>query len=71
MSNLLQTPAPAKNDNTAQPAPQQSQTEPAQSTQSFANCTQLRAVYPNGVPQGHPAYQPKLDRDNDNFACER
>ena len=65
------TTAPAQNDNTAQPAPQQSHTEPAQSTQSFANCTQLRSVYPNGVPQGHPAYQPKLDRDNDNFACER
>jgi micrococcal nuclease len=37
----------------------------------FANCTELRKVYPNGVPSTHPAYQPKLDRDKDNYACER
>ncbi|MEH7440337.1 excalibur calcium-binding domain-containing protein, partial [Neobacillus drentensis] len=37
----------------------------------FANCTELRKKYPNGVPSDHPAYQPKMDRDNDNFACER
>ncbi|OUM91274.1 MAG: thermonuclease [Parageobacillus thermoglucosidasius] len=37
----------------------------------FANCTELRKVYPNGVPSNHPAYQPKLDRDKDGYACER
>lgn len=37
----------------------------------FANCTELRKVYPNGVPSTHPAYQPKLDRDKDQYACER
>jgi micrococcal nuclease len=37
----------------------------------FKNCTELRKVYPNGVPADHPAYQPKLDRDKDNYACER
>jgi endonuclease YncB( thermonuclease family) len=37
----------------------------------FKNCTELRKKYPNGVPSDHPAYQPKLDRDKDNFACER
>lgn len=37
----------------------------------FANCTELRKVYPNGVPADHPAYQPKMDRDKDNYACER
>lgn len=36
----------------------------------FKNCTELRKVYPDGVPEGHPAYQPKLDRDNDGYACE-
>ena len=36
----------------------------------FANCTELRKKYPNGVASDHPAYQPKMDRDNDNFACE-
>lgn len=44
-------------------------TKPATST--FKNCTELRKVYPNGVKKGHPAYQAKMDRDKDNFACER
>lgn len=37
----------------------------------FQNCTELRKKYPNGVPQGHAAYQAKMDRDKDGFACER
>lgn len=37
----------------------------------FANCTELTAVHPNGVPSTHPAYQNKMDRDKDNFACEQ
>ena len=37
----------------------------------FANCTELRKKYPNGVPSSHPAYQAKMDRDKDNYACER
>ncbi|WP_077308203.1 thermonuclease family protein [Terribacillus halophilus] len=36
----------------------------------FANCTALRETYPAGVPSTHPAYQPKFDRDKDNYACE-
>ncbi|WNV81762.1 excalibur calcium-binding domain-containing protein [Bacillus atrophaeus] len=40
-------------------------------TESFANCTELREKYPNGVPSSHPAYQSKMDRDHDNFAYER
>ncbi|VEF47441.1 SPbeta phage DNA nuclease, lipoprotein [Bacillus freudenreichii] len=40
-------------------------------TEYFQNCTELRKVYPNGVPEGHPAYQPKMDRDKDGYACER
>ncbi|WP_246861182.1 thermonuclease family protein [Bacillus sp. REN3] len=40
-------------------------------TEIFANCTELRTKYPNGVPADHPAYQPKMDRDKDNYACER
>jgi micrococcal nuclease len=38
---------------------------------SFKNCTELRKVYPNGVPKGHKAYDPKMDRDKDGYACER
>lgn len=37
----------------------------------FQNCTELRKKYPNGVPQGHAAYQAKMDRDKDGYACER
>lgn len=37
----------------------------------FANCTELRTKYPNGVPSSHPAYQSKMDKDKDNYACER
>lgn len=37
----------------------------------FQNCTELTKVYPNGVPEGHPAYQAKMDRDKDGYACER
>ncbi|MFS0892004.1 excalibur calcium-binding domain-containing protein [Peribacillus frigoritolerans] len=39
--------------------------------EDFANCTDLRGTYPNGVPAGHPAYVPSMDRDKDNYACER
>ncbi|MCY7919970.1 thermonuclease family protein [Bacillus vallismortis] len=40
-------------------------------TETFKNCTELRKKYPNGVPSSHPAYQSKMDRDHDNYACER
>nr|WP_318539178.1 thermonuclease family protein [Terribacillus saccharophilus] len=36
----------------------------------FANCTELRKTYPDGVPSTHPAYQLKFDRDKDDYACE-
>lgn len=38
---------------------------------SFDNCDDLRTEYPNGVPSSHPAYEAKMDRDKDNFACEQ
>lgn len=37
---------------------------------AFANCTELRAVYPKGVKRGHPAYSERLDGDRDGTACE-
>lgn len=40
-------------------------------TETFQNCTELRKKYPNGVSSDHPAYQLKMDRDKDNWACER
>ncbi len=39
-------------------------------TEKFDNCTHLRTKYPTGVASDHPAYQAKMDRDNDNWACE-
>ncbi|WP_305880099.1 MBL fold metallo-hydrolase [Sporosarcina sp. Marseille-Q4943] len=59
-------PAPA-----AKPTPKPV-TKPAPATQTnFQNCTELRKVYPKGVGKDHPAYQPKMDRDKDGWACER
>lgn len=42
----------------------------SQKTETFANCTELKKVYPNGVKKGHPAYQEKMDRDKDGVACQ-
>ncbi|PPA68812.1 hypothetical protein C4B60_19780 [Jeotgalibacillus proteolyticus] len=52
-------------------APAESSPPPAQEQEYFQNCTELRTVYPNGVASDHPAYQPKMDRDKDGWACER
>ena len=49
------------------PTPPPAATQP----ERFQNCTELRKTYPNGVPEGHPAYESKMDRDNDGFACEK
>ncbi|MFK9095025.1 thermonuclease family protein [Bacillus salipaludis] len=38
--------------------------------ESFKNCTEMRKVYPEGVPSTHPAYESRHDRDKDNWACE-
>lgn len=40
-------------------------------TKTYKNCTELRKDYPNGVKKGHKAYQAKMDRDNDGWACEK
>jgi FtsZ-interacting cell division protein ZipA len=65
--------AKAKAEEEAQAkAQQQKATSSTTSEQtSFANCTELRKVYPNGVPSTHPAYTSKMDRDNDGYACEK
>lgn len=47
------------------------ETTPKETPKSlFSNCTELRAVYPNGVSVGHEAYESKHDGDNDGWACE-
>ncbi|AYU54071.1 thermonuclease family protein [Staphylococcus debuckii] len=47
-----------------------SQSPSSNASESYANCTALRQAHPEGVPQGHPAYQAKMDRDKDGYACE-
>lgn len=37
----------------------------------YRNCTALRRDHPNGVQRSHCAYQRRMDRDNDGWACER
>lgn len=46
-------------------------TEKQPEKESFKNCTELRKVYPDGVPADHPAYDKKHDRDDDGWACEK
>ncbi|WP_237605971.1 thermonuclease family protein [Salinicoccus sp. ID82-1] len=50
------------------------QEESANDTQGederFANCTELRRVYPDGVHAGHAAYQSRMDGNKDGHACE-
>jgi hypothetical protein len=36
----------------------------------FENCETLQMKYPDGVPEGHPAYRPSLDRNRNGWACE-
>ncbi|MBJ3804020.1 thermonuclease family protein [Bacillus subtilis] len=57
--------ASSSSSNSAQASPS------AGGTEHFTNCTELRKKYPHGVPSTHPAYTSKMDRDNDNFACEK
>jgi micrococcal nuclease len=74
--DLDPAPAPAK-EITASSSSSSSSKESAPAATStpeaeyFKNCTELRKVYPTGVPSTHPAYASKHDRDKDNYACER
>ncbi|OBJ24839.1 excalibur calcium-binding domain-containing protein [Mycobacterium colombiense] len=43
----------------------------AQAAPSYKNCTEAHKNGRYNIPKGDPAYQPKLDRDNDGIACER
>ena len=36
----------------------------------YRNCTELRKDHPGGVPKDHCAYQSRMDRDKDGWACE-
>ncbi|MFC3418308.1 thermonuclease family protein [Salinicoccus hispanicus] len=64
-------PEPTSEPATSEPATsEQATSEPAQTSEFFQNCTELKTVYPDGVAQGHAAYQPKMDRDKDGWACE-
>lgn len=62
-------PAKPKTSSPAPKAPSTSSTTPG-AQEWFQNCTELRKKYPTGVPKGHAAYQAKMDRDKDGYACE-
>lgn len=36
----------------------------------YRNCSEAHRDGRYNIPTGDPDYQPKLDRDNDGFACE-
>jgi micrococcal nuclease len=65
------TSKPSSSTSTPKPAAPAPTPAPAPKVEYYQNCTELRKVYPNGVPSTHPAYASKHDRDKDNFACER
>lgn len=52
---------------TPAPVPTPAPTTP---TKTYANCTELRQDFPKGVSSSHWAYQSKMDRDKDGWACE-
>ena len=65
---VKKTPKPAPKPVTSKPV---AKPKPAPATRTnFKNCTDLRTVYPSGVSKGHAAYQSKMDRDKDGWACE-
>ena len=42
----------------------------AQAGPPYKNCTEAHKDGRYNIPRGDPAYQQKLDRDNDGVACE-
>ncbi|MGN7387308.1 thermonuclease family protein [Sporosarcina sp. SAFN-015] len=69
-SGKTTTTSNAPNSTVSKPASTPS-TNVASSQEWFQNCTELRKKYPSGVPEGHAAYQAKMDRDKDGYACEK
>lgn len=57
----------SSSDTTPAPVPEP---KPAAEPVFYQNCDALRQDHPQGVPQGHPAYASKHDRDKDGYACE-
>lgn len=67
MKIYVNTPAESERNTTTTAA---TTTATAATAENFKNCTELRKVYPDGVREGHRAYNPKMDRDKDGYACE-
>lgn len=59
-----------ENNDTSQPASNENSADTSDENYNFQNCTELNEVFPDGVASDHPAYQPKMDRDKDDWACE-
>lgn len=71
VNSTAQTGQKPSTSNRPQPTAPSTSTGSSGTTEFFANCTELRKKYPDGVKKGHPAYQDKMDRDKDGVACER
>lgn len=64
------TPKPVATPVPEQPKQEENVQQDTSYQTNFANCTELKKVYPDGVGQDHPAYRSKMDRDKDGWACE-
>ncbi|MEG0077439.1 MAG: excalibur calcium-binding domain-containing protein, partial [Anaerorhabdus sp.] len=64
------TPKPVTTPVPEQPKQEENVQQDTSYQTNFANCTELKKVYPDGVGQDHPAYRSKMDRDKDGWACE-
>lgn len=42
----------------------------AKADEPFLSCAQAKAAGHSSIPKGSPYYNPGLDRDKDNLACE-
>ena len=69
-SGFESTPKASSENASSETSTERSSAVSTETTEWFDNCTHLRTKYPNGVASNHPAYQAKMDRDKDNFACE-
>ena len=71
---VAKKPAPKKKTVAKKPAPKKKvvakKPAPKSNVIKFKNCTELRKVYPKGVPRSHKSYEAKHDRDKDGWACE-
>ena len=45
-------------------------TEPTAFCEMFGDCATARLEFPDGIPRGHCAYNPRYDHDDNGLTCE-